>query len=154
MIGKIFGRLKVTGQEGKTPGRHLLWKCVCECGGVTHAPKYALESGNTKSCGCLHIDAITTHGMSGGKSAKRRTEYTIWMNMLSRCRNPKCPDYKNYGGRGIKVCRRWEKFENFYADMGDRPKNLTLDRINNDGNYCRSNCRWADRRTQRLNSRR
>lgn len=154
MLGMRFGRLTVVAQEGKSKGRHLLWKCRCECGGVTHAPKYALVSGNTKSCGCLHIDKITTHGMSGSVTTKRSTEYAIWMNMLSRCRNPNCPDFKNYGMRGISVCPRWLVFENFLEDMGRRPPKLSLDRIDNDGNYCPENCRWADSRTQRLNSRR
>jgi hypothetical protein len=84
---------------------------------------------------------------------RRTTEYFIWRNFRQRCTNPKDPCFKNYGGRGISVCDRWNKFENFFADMGERPPGLTLDRRNNDGDYDKGNCRWATRSEQNLNRR-
>lgn len=89
--------------------------------------------------------ACKTHGMSETKL------YRAWASMLSRCYNSKTINYKYYGGRGIKVCEEWHKFENFYKDMGDRPDGCTLDRIENSGNYCKENCRWAKIITQRRN---
>jgi len=87
------------------------------------------------------------HGMS------QRPEYHTWKHMLFRCKNPKATKYYNYGGRGISVCERWEKFENFYEDMGDRPKGFTLDRIDQNGNYEPSNCKWASAHDQNRNKR-
>src|SRR5215467_8883535 len=88
-----------------------------------------------------------THGLSD------RPEYKAWSSMRQRCQNPNNPGYKDYGGRGIKVCERWQKFENFYADMGPRPDNHSLERINNDGDYEPSNCRWASNLEQQKNKR-
>lgn len=88
-----------------------------------------------------------THGLS------KTPTYQVWAQMWQRCTNPRNPEYKNYGGRGIRVCRRWEKFENFYADMGMKPKRRFIDRRNNDGNYTPSNCRWATRMIQASNTR-
>jgi len=97
--------------------------------------------------------ALVTHGHGSVKEGRSRTYYT-WMNMIQRCTNPKQPSYKYYGGRGITVCERWKSFANFLADMGERPEDRTLDRINNDGNYELGNCRWADQETQQGNRRR
>ena len=87
------------------------------------------------------------------KYGKTSPTYNSWRDMKTRCLNSNCPDYKNYGGRGIKVCERWMDFTNFLADMGEKPEGLTLDRINNDGNYEPGNCRWATWKEQRRNQR-
>ncbi len=103
----------------------------------------SLKSGNTKACGCLH----KTHGMS------EHPLYSVWGQMKERCQKPTNQAYKNYGGRGISVCERWESFENFLFDIGIPPKGLTLERMDNDGNYEPGNCKWATRSEQRANQR-
>lgn len=96
---------------------------------------------------------MKTHGCANARAGERTKEYVIWTNMKGRCLNAERPDYARYGSRGIKVCKRWLKFENFLTDMGRCPTNMTLDRRNNDKNYCKSNCRWATLSTQALNRR-
>lgn len=154
--GKRFGRLLVIGKcFTKTPrkrgvGFEYKWMCRCDCGTEKSILRLSLTSGATKSCGCLHMDAVKTHGKY------LSPEYRAWINMLSRCSNKKTKGWKNYGGRGISVCKRWSiSFENFLSDVGLRPTSKhTLDRKRNSGNYTPSNCRWATYEQQNNNTRR
>ena len=110
-----------------------------------------LKSGKTKSCGCYDAERKRTETVKHGFN--RTPTYVCWSNMLARCTNPKRRDFKNYGGRGISVCERWRSFENFLADMGEKPPKLSLDRVDNDENYGPDNCRWATQKQQVLNRR-
>lgn len=147
--GRVFGRLTVLRRVGSDKRHNAVWLCLCECGKEHRTISHRLTTGNVRSCGCLFLDAVSTHGMS------RTREYRSWMKMRRRCSNLKDDNYKNYGGRGIKVCDRWlDSFDAFYADMGPRPRGTSLDRINNNGNYEPANCRWATSKAQLNNTRR
>lgn len=162
LIGQKFHRLAVIEYNGKNKQGNSLWKCICDCGKETIVIGSNLKRGNTKSCGCLKIEKIklanTTHGYSSGKR-KSRT-YRIWCGIQGRCKNITNPAYKDYGGRitPITICNRWDiskggSFENFLEDMGECPKGLTLDRINNDLGYYQENCRWSTQKEQYRNTR-
>lgn len=153
LVGQVFERLTVQYVAGLNPKQNVLWHCACACGGSTIALAYDLRRGRVKSCGCLPREGLnTTHGMA--RTGKKRSRiYSVWSSMLARCNNPKDRNYHNYGGRGIKVCKRWEKFELFLADMGEPAKGMTLDRKNNDKGYSPSNCRWASYAEQSRNRR-
>lgn len=148
--GKQFGRLFVLGPIPPVDGSgRKRWACHCDCGSFMVARSGELRRGDTTSCGCAKKAALTTHG----QSIQRTRSYTTWDGMIQRCTNPRNKKYHLYGGRGILVCEPWLTFEQFFADMGERPEGLTIDRINPDGNYEPSNCRWATAKEQNRNLR-
>jgi hypothetical protein len=151
--GDRFGRLTVIAFLG-TQGRYPRVRCQCDCGHITEPHWYNLKSGGTLSCGCLHEEIISARFTTHGRS--RTPEYFVWRLMKTRCLLASGKDFQRYGARGIRVCDRWRSsFANFLADMGPRPTpQHSIDRINNDGHYEPSNCRWATARTQRENQRR
>lgn len=148
MTGGKYGRWKVIEYHGNSK-----WLCLCNCGTEKIVNGKYLRDGQSKSCGCLAneiaSERIKTHGMTGTKP------YRTWRNMINRCTNKNVPEYKHYGGRGIKVCDRWNNsFSNFWEDMkNEYRENLSLDRVNNDGDYSPENCRWTDKINQANNTR-
>lgn len=160
LSGEKFGRLTALAFVGHYgPRRRLMWRCRCDCGELILATGTAMTTGHTKSCGCWLADQAKlnlsrkTHGHWSGMRAT--PEYSAWQSMKQRCSNPNDIEYRNYGGRGIAVCERWlGSFENFLADMGNRPSpQHSMDRVDVDGNYTPENCRWADTKTQAFNRR-
>ena len=151
LSGKRIGRLTVAWPVG-IRCRTVVWLCFCVCGNSRIVRAGDLLTGRTRRCREEAIKAITSHGES--KGAKRSLEYQSWYGMIARCTNPHHIGWKNYGGRGIRVCTRWLKYEHFLADMGRRPgRKHSIDRINNDGNYEPKNCRWATVKEQSANRR-
>lgn len=162
LTGQKFGRLTVTGRD-PVNRRPVKWMCRCECGTEKSIYSDALKRGRSTSCGCYRkeaslavmlanraafIGARLRHGMFDTPT------HRSWNSMLQRCGNPNRDNYEFYGGRGICVCDRWKTFENFLADMGERPEGCTLDRYpNNNGNYEPGNCRWATHAQQMKNRR-
>lgn len=161
LTGQSFARLTVlhlSETRGKDRGRY--WVCQCSCGNQCEVLGSRLTGGNTRSCGCLKRELSaergsvrfaannTTHGMSGTRV------HVIWKHVVGRCTNLRNAKYPDYGGRGITICDRWRNsFSDFYSDMGECPAGCSIDRIDNDGNYEPSNCRWATGCEQQRNKR-
>jgi hypothetical protein len=171
LTGVVVGKLTVLRQAEHSKNRQVQWLCRCECGLEKTIRSANLVSGDTRSCGCLAKEWIAGEHVRRRKEAWKHpclkhghcrqngtsAEYNSWRAMGERCNNPNSDKWEDYGGRGIKVCDRWQGdrgFQNFLADMGPRPKGMTLDRKDPNGNYEPSNCRWATAQKQSQNQRR
>lgn len=150
MLNTSFGRLTVTSKADKP--RH--WVCLCACGNTSIVRADHLRAGITSSCGCAASEQIILRNIASAKHRLCDTRtYKSWQSMRTRCLNKRSDQYPDYGARGITVCSRWESFEAFLEDMGERPDGHSIDRIDNDKGYEKSNCRWATMRDQENNKR-
>ena len=151
LTSKTFGRWTVI-ERGESRGEQTMWSCCCSCGALADVDGATLRNGRSESCGCARNELLSEQRSTICRAHKR--EYNSWNAMKGRCLRSNHHAFHNYGGRGITICEAWKNsFEQFFADMGVRPDNTSLDRIDNEGDYTQDNCRWADRKTQRHNSR-
>lgn len=181
LTGQKFNSWTVIEFNHRTKYRKSYWLCECECGHRQPVSSSNLKGGNSKQCKLCSAKAQTgklshrykhgkytkdkpktlsqnlrpsriAHGESSGHHSRGSSEYRVWLSMRTRCRNPNADRYKNYGGKGIKVCKRWDKYENFLSDMGRRPSTKhQIDRIDVNGHYEPSNCRWTTTKIQSRN---
>jgi len=150
-VGEKYGDWTVLSLEKIGTTSHPKWLCECKCGTKKPVFIHSLKRGSSRSCGCnraqIMREQFCTHGMTGTQT------YGTWEKTKNRCNNKNHDQYAHYGGRGISICERWSDFENFLSDMGERPDGMSLDRIDNNGNYEPGNCRWVTQKEQNRNKR-
>lgn len=154
LSGQRVGRLLVIRRNGTSKHGNATWLCKCDCGTECTTLSTNLARSHSRSCGCLALEVRTRHGRSRDGQYQQKLTYRSWYLIFKRCRNPLYKQYPEYGGRGIDVCQRWEAFENFLADMGERPgTEYSIERTDNDRGYEPGNCVWATRKVQQRNKR-